>query len=343
LLPAFNTGCRVVLRRRFSASAFLDDVRTHGCTFFNTVGRAIAHINATPPTEHDRDHSLKWVLGPETSEADKAIFTARFGVPIFDGYGSSENAVILHPARRSSQPGPLGVAPSGTDIVVVDPETGEECPPALFSPSGELLNPGEAIGEIVGRDAAGRFEGYYNDPEAEATRLRRGWYWSGDLAYRDSDGVFYFAGRTGDWLRVDSENFTAAPIERILARAPGVAGVAVYPVPDVRSADQVMAAVEMLPGQRFDPEEFSAFMAAQPDLGPKWIPAYIRVVDALPVTATDKLDKKPLRATAWRTDDPLWRRPPRTDRYIAMTERDVAELEAELERNGRLHLLGVVA
>jgi fatty-acyl-CoA synthase len=343
LLPAFNTGAKVVLRRRFSASAFLDDVRTHGCTFFNTVGRAVAHINATPPSDHDWDHSLKWVLGPETSEADKAAFTARFGVPIFDGYGSSENAVILHPARRSSQPGPLGVAPPGTDIAVVDPETGEECPPAVFSPSGELLNPAAAIGEIVGRDAGGRFEGYYNDPDAEAVRLRNGWYWSGDLAYRDTDGVFYFAGRTGDWLRVDSENFTAAPIERILARAPGVAGVAVYPVPDVRSADQVMAAVEMLPGHRFDPSAFTAFMADQPDLGAKWIPAFIRVVEALPVTATDKLDKKPLRAAAWRTGDPLWRRPPRTDRYIAMTEQDVAELEAELERNGRLHLLGVVA
>ena len=135
LLPAFNTGCRVVLRRRFSASAFLDDVRGNGCTFFNTVGRAIAHINATPPAGEDREHSLKWVLGPETSEADKAAFTARFGVPIFDGYGSSENAVILHPARRSAQPGPLGVAPPGTDIAVVDPETGEECP-VLRSPTG---------------------------------------------------------------------------------------------------------------------------------------------------------------------------------------------------------------
>ena len=179
-----------------------------------------------------------------------------------------------------------------------------------------VLRPGRAAESRRGHRgdrrsrAAGRFEGYYNDPEAEAIRLRRGWYWSGDLAYRDADGVFYFAGRTGDWLRVDSENFTAAPIERILARAPGVAGVAVYPVPDVRSADQVMAAIEMLPGHRFDPSAFSPFMAAQPDLGRKWIPAYIRVVGTLPVTATDKLDKKPLRASAWRTGDPLWRRPP---------------------------------
>ena len=342
LLPAFHAGCRVVLRRRFSASAFLEEIRDAGCTFFNTVGRAIAHINATPPTGGDRDHRLKWVLGPETSEADKAAFTARFGVPIFDGYGSSENAVILHPTRKSSQPGPLGVAPPGTDIAVVDPETGAECPRARFDQKGVLLNPGDAVGEIVGRDAAGRFEGYYNDPEAEGIRLRNGWYWSGDLAYRDDDGVFYFAGRTGDWLRVDSENFTAAPIERILARAPGVAGVAVYPVPDVRSADQVMAAVEMAPGATFDPMAFARFLAGQPDLGPKWMPAFVRLT-TLPVTATDKLDKKPLRAQAWHTDDPVWIRPARTTEFRPMTAEDRTRLDADLAANGRAHLLGVTA
>lgn len=343
LFPAFASGARVVLRRRFSASAFLDDVRSHHCTFFNTVGRAIAHINATTPTPADRDHGLKWVLGPETSEADKEAFTQRFGVPVFDGYGSSENAVILLPAGRSSQPGPLGVAPPGTDIAVVDPDRGEECPRARFDAAGTLLNPGEAIGEIVGRDAAGRFEGYYNDPEAEAHRLRNGWYWSGDLAYRDEDGVFYFAGRSGDWLRVDSENFTAAPIERILARAPGVSGVAVYPVPDTRSGDQVMAAIELAPGRTFDPAGFSRFLAAQPDLGPKWIPTYVRVTPRLPVTATDKLDKKPLRAAAWRTDDPLWWRPARSTVFEPMAEGDGAGLEAQLAANGRAYLLGVTA
>jgi fatty-acyl-CoA synthase len=284
---------------------------------------------------------LKWVLGPETSEADKAAFTARFGVPVFDGYGSSENAVILHPARRSSQPGPLGVAPPGTDIAVVDPATGEECPPALFSSAGELLNPAQAIGEIVGRDAANRFEGYYHDPDSEAQRLRQGWYWSGDLAYRDEDGVFYFAGRSGDWLRVDSENFTAAPIERILALAPGVAGVAVYPVPDIRSGDQVMAAIELAPGATFDPELFVQFTVAHADLSPKWVPAYLRLVETLPVTATDKIDKKPLRAEAWRTTDPLWRRPPRAQEYVPMTAADVARLETDLAANGRAHMVGV--
>jgi fatty-acyl-CoA synthase len=334
VFPAFATGARLVLRRKFSATGFLPDVRRYGCTFFNTVGRAIAHINATAPTAHDRDHRLKWVLGPETSEPDKVAFTDRFGVAIFEGYGSSENAIILNPA-----PGALGTAPSGVDVAVVDPATGQECPRARFDAGGRLLNPDAAIGELVGRNVAGRFEGYYNNRGAEAERLHDGWYWSGDLAYRDDGGVFYFAGRAGDWLRVDSENFAAAPVERILARAPGVAGVAVYPVPDARTGDQVMAAVEPAAGAAFDPDRFAAFLTAQADLGPKWVPRYVRVVTALPVTGTDKVDKQPLRAEGWRTTDPLWHRPPRTDAFVPFTADDRAALEADLTRNGRANLL----
>ncbi len=338
VLPAWHVGCRLVLRRRFSASAFLGDVRAHKCTFFNTVGRAIAHINATPPTDLDRDHDLKWVLGPETSEADKSEFTARFGVPVIDGYGSSENAVILHPAT-GARPGALGVAPPGSDVAVVNVETMVECAPASFDAGGRLLNAGEAIGELVGRNSSGRFEGYYNDPDAESSRIRNGWYWSGDLAYRDGDGVFYFAGRTGDWLRVDSENFAAGPVERILARLPGVSGVAVYPVPDSRTGDQVMAAMEMANGEAFDPDRLATFLSEQPDLSPKWAPTYVRIVDALPVTATDKVDKRPLRTARWRTTDPVWLRPPRSTRFELMGESEVETLEAEFDVNGRANLL----
>ena len=85
---------------------------------------------------------------------------------------------------------------------------------------GRLVNGREAIGEIVSRNGAARFEGYYANDEAEAERTRGGWYWSGDLGYRDEAGLFYFAGRPADWLRVDRENFAAAPVERILARCP---------------------------------------------------------------------------------------------------------------------------
>ncbi len=99
----------------------------------------------------------------------------------------------------------------------------------------------------TGGGAAG-FEGYYKNPDGDAERVHDGWYWTGDLAYRDEAGFFYFAGRGDDWLRVDSENFAAAPVERIVERHPDVAAVAVYAVPDPRSGDAVMAAVELRPG-----------------------------------------------------------------------------------------------
>jgi fatty-acyl-CoA synthase len=338
LFPWMASGATLVLRRRFSASGFLPDVREHRATFVNTVGRAVAHILATDPTDHDRDHSLRYVLGPETSPPDKAEFTRRFGVPLFEGYGSSEGAIVLHPVG-DDRPGALGRLPKGAEAKVVDPATGAERAVAVFDRSGRLTNPNEAVGELIGRSPYSAFEGYYNNPEAEAERIRDGWYWSGDLAYRDAEGVFYFAGRTGDWLRVDSENFTAAPIERILGRFPGLSGVAVYAVPDARTGDQVMAALELDDRDRFDPDAFARFLDAQPDLGTKWAPRYLRLVAALPVTGTDKIDKAPLRAEQWSAPDPYWQRSGRSAAYTPMTTGDVAALHEEFAATGRSGLL----
>ena len=127
------------------------------------------------------------MLGPETSAQDKEAFTARFGVPLVEGYGSSENAIVLKPVG-GARPGSLGRADPADDVAVVDPTSGEECPPADFDQHGRLTNPAECIGELVGRRARSNFEGYYNNPEADAERTRNGWYWSGDLAYRDGTG-----------------------------------------------------------------------------------------------------------------------------------------------------------
>ena len=339
VLPALASGATVALRSKFSASSFLPDIRKYRATFFNSVGRAIAHIVATPPTEHDRDHQLRYVLAPETSAQDKAAFTGRFGVPLIEGYGSSENAIVLKPVR-DPRPGALGRASERDDVAVVDPVTGEELPLATYDQHGRLTNAEACIGELVGRKARANFEGYYNNPEADAERTRNGWYWSGDLAYRDEDGIFYFAGRTGDWLRVDSENFAAAPVERILARFEGLSGVAVYPVPDPSTGDQVMAAVELDGSGTFDPEAFAAFLADQEDLGTKWAPRYVRVMKALPVTASDKVDKKPLRSQRWETEDPVWHRVGRSDRYVPLESADRDRLAREFEANGRSGLIG---
>ena len=150
-------------------------------------------------------------------------------------------------------------------LCAIDPATGQLCPPAAFDEHGALANGHEAIGEIVNRTGGGMFEGYYNNGEATGERLRNGWYWTGDLAYMDADGFYYFAGRTADWLRVDGENFAAAPIERIVMRQPSVILAAAYGVPDVVAGDQVMVAIQT--DAAFDPVAFDEHLAAQRDLG----------------------------------------------------------------------------
>jgi fatty-acyl-CoA synthase len=327
VFPALGSGASIVLRRRFSATSCMPEIRATSSTFFATIGRALSFIVNTPPDPDDRQHRLKVVLAPESSVADMAAFERRFGCRVLSGYGSSENAVIFVP-KAGLPADALGVPMDGLDAAIVNADTGEECDPAKFDGSGHMLNAGRAIGEIVGRNALGRFEGYYKNPEATHQRSRNGWYWSGDLGYRDEHGVFYFAGRTIDWLRVDGENFASAPLERLLNRYGGITGVAVFGVPDERTADdQVMAVFELDDPSAFDPTAFDRFLAAQPDLGTKWAPRYVRVVGSLPVGATNKIDKQVLRQQSWRVGDPVYWRPDRRQPLRIMTPDDRAEVE----------------
>jgi fatty-acyl-CoA synthase len=334
VLPALSGGAAIALRDRFSASEFMSDVRSYGATFFTSVGRALGYVLATPPTDLDQQHSVKYALAPESSRADVKEFQRRFGITCVTGYGSSENAVIMVPARGIGADA-LGRPKEGIEAAIVDRETGEFRPVAEFDEHGKLANAGEAIGEIVGLNVSSRFEGYYNNPEAEAARNRNGWYWTGDLGYQDSEGVFYFAGRLDDWLRVDSENFATAPVERILVRYPPAAAVAVYAVPDERTADdQVMAAIELDAGAGFDPDDFVAFLTEQRDMSAKWMPRYVRIT-TIPVGATNKIDRRTLRSARWYTDDPIFWRPTRELRYERFTADDLRELEQRFADHGR--------
>jgi fatty-acyl-CoA synthase len=333
LFPSLAVGAKLVLRDKFSATAWIEDVRKYGVTFTTTVGRALSYVLSTPPSEHDRDHQLRAVLAPEASPRDTSAFAERFGVVVLTGYGSSEGGIALMPSRK---PGSLGVAPAGTDIVVLN-KTGEVCETAQFDDGGRLINAERAIGELVRRNAAGEFEGYWANPEAEAERLRDGSFFSGDLAYRDADAVFWFAGRVGGWLRVDSENFTAAPIERIVARYHCVTGAAVVGVPDPLAGDQVLAAIELAPGHSFDPAAFAEFLSEQTDLGTKWAPRFVRISPHLPVVGNGKIDKKPLQREAWLCQDDIWWRPPRSEGYRLMTPQDRAELHEEFVTHDRVH------
>jgi fatty-acyl-CoA synthase len=302
--PAVVSGATIALPTggRFSASGFLPDVRRHGVTYWNYVGRPLSYVLATPERPDDAESTLRDVFGNEAAPGDVDRFARRFGCAISENYGSTEGGIAI--SRSPDTPaGALGPAPPG--ILVVD-QDGRECAVARFDDGGRLLNALEAVGEIVSDSIPPNFEGYWDNEEADRARVRDGWYWSGDLAYKDADGYLYFAGRGDDWLRVDGENFAAAPVVRIVDRHPDVVVSAVYAVPDPTVGDQVMAAVQLRPGATFDGAAFGAFLAEQADLGRKWVPRYVRVSPALPTTATSKILVRQLRTEGLDCADPVY-------------------------------------
>jgi fatty-acyl-CoA synthase len=325
---AFTAGIPIATRPRFSASQTLPDVRKFGATFLTYTGKVLNYILAVPERPDDAASPLRLAMGNEASARDIKEFARRFGCGVRDSYGSTEGIIIIR--RDPSMPeGALGTA--ADSVKVLDQGTAMECPPARFSPDGRVLNLDEAVGEIVETAPTSAFEGYYKNEEATTARFRGGWYWSGDLAYRDADGWLYFAGRSNEWLRVDGENFAAAPLEAIILRHPDIRSAAVYAVPDDPVGDRVMAAIEVRDGATFDPPGFDAFLMAQPDLGTKWLPSFVRTTEELPKLASMKLDKSKLRRDAWREGEVYWR-PARGEELRRLSEDDRRRLEPLLER-----------
>ncbi|MGA8846844.1 MAG: AMP-binding protein, partial [Nocardioides sp.] len=310
---AIGSGAAMV-PAKFSASRFLQDVRSHGVTYMNYVGKPLAYVLATPERDDDADNPLRVAFGNEAGDRNIDEFSRRFGCNVVDGFGSTELAIIIT-REEGTPPGSIGKGLDG--VAIYNSESVTECAVAEFDEHGALANADAAVGELVNTQGAGYFQGYYNDTSANEDRMRHGMYWSGDLAYRDADGWIYLAGRTADWMRVDGENLAAAPIERILARLEALNQVAVYAVPDGEVGDSVMAAVVLNDQASLEPAELEAFLAAQPDLSPKAWPRHVRIAPSLPSTATNKVLKRDLTAEgATPGNGVLWTREARGTAYF---------------------------
>lgn len=324
--PTLAVGGTLALRRRFSASGFLPDVRRYGATYANYVGTPLSYVLAQPEQPDDADNPLRRVFGNEGAPADLDRFAARFGCEVMDGFGSTEGGISI--TRTPDTPkGSLGVGVG--DVRVLDAE-GNERPRAVFDTDGRLANPEEAVGELVNCDGLFAFEGYWDAPEDDAQRTRNGWYWSGDLGYRDEAGFLYFAGRSLDRLRVGGENFPAAPVARLLTSHPQVVEAVVFAVPDPTAGDQLMATV--VPAEGFDPRGFAAWVAAQPDASTTWVPRFLRVSEDLPRTATGKLVVRSLAQQRWEGEG-VWVRD--GDVMRPMTEADRDALAKAFACSGR--------
>ena len=229
-------------------------------------------------------------------------------------------------------------------------ESGDGCPPAVLAEDGKITNYREAVGEISRvADNTSLFQGYFQSPEADASKYRDGVYYSGDLGHVqivDDKRYLFFDGRTDDWIRKDGENFSAAQVARLLLDHPDVVLAAAYGVPCPVSDEWVMAALKLRSGATFDPQGFFDFCELQINEGAmdrKWFPDFVRIVDEFPYTQTQKILVRELKRAHFdrrgRPAEPIYRRSRASTAFEVFSADEFEELRGEFEAAERAGLL----
>ena len=359
--PALEACASLALRERFSASGFVPDVLRHGVTWWNYVGEPVHYVLAAIEREHDGDEErilaavahhprnrLRYAVGNGAAPPDIDRFTRWLGLDdMYELYGSTEAAISTF--RKKGDPrGSVGeVSDPNVRILRAD---GRECPPADVDPDGKIRNYEEAVGEIcrVAPDS-GLFQGYYDNPEANASKYREGAYHSGDLGHvvlREGRRFLFFDGRTDDWIRKDGENFSAAQVAWLVQEHPDVDLAAAYGVPCVVSDELVMVALKLRPGARFDPAGFFRFcddQVAHGGMDRKWLPDFVRLVDDFEFTQTQKILVRSLKAAHFDRrrlpDAPIYWRGRGDTAYRPFSASDYERLREAFARAERLPVL----
>jgi crotonobetaine/carnitine-CoA ligase len=280
MMMALLAGSPIAVVERFSASRFWDDVRAFGATQAMGVFDMIPILLNRPPSPDDRNHPLRrFYMGK--SVLDAPLFD-RFGVHAIETYTSTEVGIGTASPFGEWRMGSCGVTNSERHEVTIVDEADRE------------VGPGEP-GEIVLRPKQPCVitTGYYNYPQVTAETFRNLWFHTGDRAYRDADGYFYFVDRIKDAIRRGGENISAFELEQSVNAHPAVLESAAFGVPSELEEEEVKVAVVVQPHADLDPAELAAYCR---DRLPRFmVPRYIEFVDELPRTGTGKIAKHVLR------------------------------------------------
>ena len=276
---AFWTGGAAVLRPKFSVSGFWDDVREHEVTWFAAMGAVMTFLLAQDPRSEDVQHAVRLVCAGSVPPQLGRDFIQRFGVELLDIYGTTELGTVTCPHPGSWIPGTTGPAMDHFEVEVHDDE--------------DLPVPAGVPGEIVVRPRRpdAMFRGYWGDHEATVKSLRNLWYHTGDAGALDDAGNLSFIDRKKDVIRRRGENISSREIEAIINRHPQVIESAVYGVPSDLTEEEVMVAV-VLVDSLSAPELLAWAMAEMPEFA---VPRYVRVVETLPKTPSERVQKYKLR------------------------------------------------
>lgn len=288
LYPALIAGGRAVIRSRFSASRWVDQLREHDVTVTNFLGVMMDFVWKQPERPDDADNPLRCVFAAPTASSILEPFKERFGIEAFvEVYGTTETTTpILSPYGEDRPAGAAGLnAGRWFDVAIVDPETDIEVP------VGE-------VGEFCVRPTHPWISsnGYYNMPEKTTEVWRNMWFHTGDAVRRDEDGWFYFVDRIKDALRRRGENISSYEVEQALLAHPTVAECGVIGVPaDTEAGEDEVMAVIVADGEVTGEEIWEFCQGRIPAFA---IPRFLWFRKELPLTPSEKIQRNVLREEA---------------------------------------------
>lgn len=290
-------GCLTALDR-FHPRSWWASVRASGATCLHYLGVMPSMLMGAEESAADRDHSLRFGFGAGVDPKLHAAFEARFGFPLIEAWAMTETGAgaVICANREPRRVGEscLGAPEAGLEVRLVDD-------------AGHEADQGELLVRRAGADPRrGFFAGYFKNAEATDEAWSEGWFHTGDIVRRAPDGAMFFVDRKKNVIRRSGENIAAVEVESTLMRHPAVASAAVAAVPDAVRGDEVFACIV--------PKDTGADLAVLAREITEWCltqlayykaPGFIAFVEALPLTATQKLQRGVLKTLAAELlDDP---------------------------------------
>ncbi|MFA7428674.1 MAG: AMP-binding protein [Rhodospirillaceae bacterium] len=296
VMPAMSRGATLVLSRRFSGSRFWDEITDSGATQVNALG-AMANIALKELHRLDRSRlRLRQCMVVPALDAASAAPFREMGIRLTSLFAQTETfAVTLYgPDEPASKVGSAGRAHGYTQVAIVDDED-------------RALAPGE-VGEIVVRpnEPGIMMHGYYEMPAETLGVMSSLWFHTGDRGYLDEDGYLYFVDRKKDAIRRRGENISAYELEMIICRHPALREAAAVAVSSDLGEDDVLVFLVPNPGVTMDFEDITRY--CDRNMPYFMVPRYLHVLDDLPKTASEKIEKYKLREWAEANMAALWDR-----------------------------------
>ena len=282
VLAALVSGARAVIYRRFSASRFWEICRREGVTVFNGQGEMLRILLSSRRPPRIARTPCAWWLAPPPRPTSSSSSRQRYDLAVLDAYGMTETGPTIAASWEARRAGAAGLPTPWYEARVVD--------------ENDVEVPAGVTGEIVVRPNKPfvMMERYWSNDAATLAAMRNLWFHTGDNAYRDEDGYFWFVARGTDSIRRRGENVSAWEVERVLADHPELLEAAVYGVPSELGGQEVMVACVRRSESEVSAEELLDYCTGKmPHFA---VPRYVRFMDRLPRSHAQRVLKPELKA-----------------------------------------------